>query len=103
EPEYTTTPSPAARTGWPLLPAMPMPWRVGSPAANRFTSCPSAGHRQATLLRAGGWPCCGVLDGVPWRVADVDREGPERGGVDAVRGGVAAWPPDGYRRSFCPG
>src|SRR5690606_6055484 len=111
EPEYTTTPSPAARTGAPALPARPMPCRVGSPSTYRLTSCPSAGQRQATALVAGAGPvgCGGVRVGctVRPRLSVTGREPPAGGrAVDAVRAGVEAVrepPAEGYRRSTCPG
>ena len=73
---------------------MPMPWRVGSPAENRFTSCPSAGQRQATELRTGAGAGAGVAGGGGGRVPVVELG---REGVEAVRDGVEPLP-DGYSR-----
>src|SRR5687768_8462485 len=62
-PEYTTSPPAAANTGWPELPAMLTPCRVGSPETYLLTICPLAGQRQVTpcALRT---PEGGALGGV---------------------------------------
>ena len=54
-------PSLAATTAWPAVPAMSMPWRFGSPAANRPISWPCVGQRQPDALMADGGTTIGVV------------------------------------------
>ena len=78
------TPSAAATTGWPALPAMSRPWRFGSPDTKRPMTWPWVGQRQV--------PLAGAASGTAGRAGvAAGRAGVATGvaGVEGVAAGVA--------------
>ena len=88
------TPSAAATTGWPALPAMSRPWRFGSPDTKRPMTWPWVGQRQVPLAGAASGTAGRGTGVVAGRVGVATGVGGVAAGV-AGRAGVVPRDPGG--------